>query len=240
LNDPLPLDDPELVRREYAQPERLAQRASIYARRTGPDTVEAALDAVREAAPRRVIEVGGGRGDFGARLVRELGVELVEIDQSEHMVSLMRAQGLDARVGDVQALPFGDGEFDVAVANWMLYHVPDLERGIAELARVLRPGGRLVAVTNGAGHLRELFALAGLEPLDAFRSFGAETGEAVLRRSFARVERCDTPGEVLVDHDAAVRYLNSLVIGDLTVAVQPFEGDILVHAVSVVFVAHRV
>ena len=233
------LDDPELVRREYAGADRLEGRSSIYARRAGPDPIEAAFEAVREAVPVRVLEVGGGRGEFGARMVRELGVELVEVDQSEHMVELMRARGLAAQVGDVQELPFAEGEFDVAVANWMLYHVPDLDRGVAELARVLRPGGRLVAITNGAGHLRELFALGGLEPLAGLHSFAAENGEDVLRRSFARVERNDTPGEVLVDHTAAVRYLESLIVCELTVEVEPFQGDLLVHSFSVVFVADK-
>ena len=45
------------------------------------------------------------------------------------MVELARARGVDARVGDVQELPFADGAFDCVVAAWMLYHVPDLDRG---------------------------------------------------------------------------------------------------------------
>ena len=61
--------------------------------------------------------------------------------------SSSRASAASTRASrDVQALPFADGAFDVAVAAWMLYHVPDLDRALAELARVLRPGGRLVAV----------------------------------------------------------------------------------------------
>jgi len=66
----------------------------------------------------------------------------------------------------VQSLPFADESFDTAVAAWMLYHVPDIDRGIAELARVLAPGGRLVAVTNSELHLhelRELIAYPGRE-----------------------------------------------------------------------------
>ena len=48
-----------------------------------------------------------------------------------------QARGVHAVIGDVQELPFPDADFDCAVAAWMLYHVPDLDRGIAELARVL-------------------------------------------------------------------------------------------------------
>src|SRR5207302_10021804 len=57
---PLRLDDPELVRRGYAGAARLEGRSSIRARRAGPDPIEAAFEAVREAVPVRVLEVGGG------------------------------------------------------------------------------------------------------------------------------------------------------------------------------------
>ena len=92
--------------------------------------------------------------------LHRLEAEVIGIDQSERMVEIQRSNGIDARRGDVEALPFADAEFDVAIAAWMLYHVPDLDRGLRELARVLRPGGRLVAVTNGVDHLQELWELA--------------------------------------------------------------------------------
>src|SRR5262249_26806624 len=86
-----------------------------------------------------------------------------------------RARGIDARVGDVQDLPFDEGEFDVAVAAWMLYHVPDLDRGLAELARVLKPEGVLVAVTNSVEHLQELWTLAERASAIASSGFAATT-----------------------------------------------------------------
>lgn len=59
----------------------------------------------------------------------------------------------------MQALPFAGGAFDAVIANYMLYHVPDRPRTFAEIVRVLRPGGRLFATTNGPNNLRELKAL---------------------------------------------------------------------------------
>ena len=55
------------------------------------------------------------------------------------------------RVCDVQALPFKDDAFDVVIANHMLYHVPDPDRGVAELARVVHRDGVVLAATNGYG-----------------------------------------------------------------------------------------
>ena len=155
------LNDPDLVRVQYADEANLGARKAIYADAEGPDVRELALRAVGEIAPQSVLEVGGGEGELAGRIVRELGAELVLVDQSERMVEISRSRGLDARVGDVQALPFADESFDCAVAAWMLYHAADVNLAVAELARVLRPGGRLVAVTNGAGHLAELRELAG-------------------------------------------------------------------------------
>ena len=176
------LDDPEVVRSEYATDERFRRR-SVYewAVYEGPDPREHALVALLEVRPRRILDAGCGTGEFAERAASVLGAEVVGLDQSERMVELTRARGLEAHAGDVQRLPFRDGEFDAASANWMLYHLPDLDRGLSELARVLRPGGRLVALLNDEEHLLELW---GRDEL-AF----ADRCEEGLRRTFARVER---------------------------------------------------
>jgi SAM-dependent methyltransferase len=130
------------------------------------------------------------------------------VDTSSRMVDLARARGVDARVGDVQDLSFGDGEFDCAVAAWMLYHVADLDRALSELRRVLRPGGRLVAVTNGRDHMRELRRLAGEW---AWQSrFRREEAVELLERHFPRVERRDVDAEVTVDPDGVQSWVESL------------------------------
>src|SRR5881409_966954 len=182
------LDDPELVRREYTTETGLRARASIYEGVGGREARELAFDAVREAQPRRVLDVGCGWGELAERIQAELDARVVAVDSSPRMVELAQACGVDARVGDVQELPFGKGSFDCAVANWMLYHVPDLDRGIAELARVLRPGGRLVAATNGLTHLAELWSLVGRDRSSEPLRFFAENGAEALAPHFANVE----------------------------------------------------
>lgn len=57
---------------------------------------------------------------------------------------------------DAQAIPFEDKTFDAVIANHMLYHVPDRPKGIAEIKRVLKPGGCLFATTVGMNHMREM------------------------------------------------------------------------------------
>ncbi|HKV68314.1 MAG TPA: class I SAM-dependent methyltransferase, partial [Gaiellales bacterium] len=179
---------------------------------------------------------GCGTGALAARCAGELGCEVVALDASAEMVHATRARGIDAMMGDVQRLPFPDGAFDCAVAAWMLYHVPDLDRGVAELARVLRPGGRLVAVTNGRESLAELYDLVGGERRDS--AFSSENGAEVLRSHFARVDRHDVEVRaVFADRAAAAAYLETLERGELAVRLPAGMGRLVARGVVTVFAA---
>jgi SAM-dependent methyltransferase len=197
------LDDPELVAREYADDARLRRRASFYmGSHTSLDAREPLVAAVVSAEPKRILEVGCGWGELAAWLAKATGADVVATDLSPRMVELTRERGVAAEVADVQNLPFADGSFDVAVAAWMLYHVPDLEGGIAELARVIRSGGRLVAITNSHRHLVELRELVGSGPSPS--RFSRETGDELLAASFDRVSRIEIDGTLEFPDRAAV------------------------------------
>jgi ubiquinone/menaquinone biosynthesis C-methylase UbiE len=124
-------------------------------------------------------------------------------------------------VGDVQALPFADDAFDVTLAMHMLYHVPDRPRAIAELRRVLRPGGVALAVTNSDRHFEQLDDLlvecaadaAGVE-LPAIRSFihfTMENGADELGAVFDSVTAHDFVSElVITEVEPVLNYAGSL------------------------------
>lgn len=234
------LDDPAYVREQYATEDGLAARAAVYAG-SGPDARDVVVDALRALAPARVLEVGCGWGDLAARIAEELACAVVASDQSERMVELARSRGVDAQVADVRELPFADGAFSAVVAAWVLFHVPDLDGALAEIARVLEPGGALVAVTNGQTHLAELWALVGRTQPAASPSFRAENGAAVLGRRFVQVERHDVPGPVtFADADAVRRYVSSSSLGaDYAEQVPGLVAPLTATKVNAVFVAKK-
>jgi SAM-dependent methyltransferase len=233
------LNDPAVVARDYADETRLAARiAAQQQESTGPDPRQVAFEAVAETEPELILEVGPGLGELAERMQRELDARVVAVDQSGRMVELTSARGVEAIVGDVEDLPFRDGIFDCAVAAWMLYHVANVDQAVSELRRVLRPGGRLVAVTNSAYSQRELWSLVGYEPN---YSFGAENGESLLLRHFTLVERRDVRGTVTFpDREAVHRYVShSLIAAHLAEDLPYFDGPLVVSRHVAVFVAEN-
>ena len=106
----------------------------------------------------RVLDVATGTGDLAIAIARGCaGASIVGLDPSEKMLELGRAKldraGLSARVtmlaGDAQAMPFKDCEFDAATIAFGIRNVPDRPRGLRELARVVRPGGRIAILELG-------------------------------------------------------------------------------------------
>jgi ubiquinone/menaquinone biosynthesis C-methylase UbiE len=198
--------DPTYLRRvQYRDGSRLAARAQLHVKYGTAAVAWNPWLASQIDWPRRgrVLEVGCGPGWLWVEAAAHLrpDLDLTLTDLSDGMVAEARAQVGRTRSGravaltaDAQALPFDPGEFDVVVANHMLYHVPDPAVAVAELARVLRPEGTLLAATNGPRHLRELGEIretvfGGTDPLLATaRAFGIESGEPLLRECFGAVE----------------------------------------------------
>ncbi|HEX4747674.1 MAG TPA: class I SAM-dependent methyltransferase [Gaiellaceae bacterium] len=234
------LNDPEHVREEYASEAGLLGRRAAYRWATGPDALEVLFETIESSQPRVLLEVGCGPGELAERIQRELGASVVPLDISPRMVELARERGVDARLGDVQELPFDDGSFDCVVAAWMLYHVPDVDCALGELARVLRPGGGLVAVTNYLDHLQELRALATGFPRPE-SAFSGDNGRELLARHFATIEERDVGGTIhFPDRDAVVSYLRaSITLKGAEARLPDFDPPFVVRRHPTIFVAHK-
>ena len=108
----------------------------------------------------RVLDVCCGTGDL-ALACSEAGAQVVGLDFSEKMLARARnkSDAVDWVRGDATAMPFADGEFDAVTVGFGIRNLEDLERGLAEIARVLRAGGRFgcLEITRPRGLLRPFF-----------------------------------------------------------------------------------
>jgi len=107
------------------------------------DDLEIELTA-RYAAGKDVLECGCGTGLILERIAKTAR-RAAGIDLSPGMLRLARDRGLEVQEGSVTALPFEDETFDVTCSFKVLAHVPDIGKALAEMARVTRPGGVILA-----------------------------------------------------------------------------------------------
>jgi SAM-dependent methyltransferase len=211
---------------QYADDRNLRARQALWAtsRRERPfDLYPWVLElaGVARGGVSSVLDVGCGNGGYehtlaatghrGRRVALDLSVGMLRT-----VADAERAQA------DVQALPFVDEAFDVALAPHMLYHVDDVALAAGELRRVLRDGGVLVAVTNSVDNLGELRDLVedavrtiGGKPWQMVRPaderFNMESGAAPLSTAFDAVEAVWCPRNDLFveDADALADYVAS-------------------------------
>ena len=115
---------------------------------------ERAADLAHVGPGARVLDVATGTGDLAIELARRVapGGEVVGSDFSEAMLARARRKskpagaGLQFEWGDALQLPFADGSFDAATVGFGARNFSDLQRGLEEMVRVVRPGGRVVVL----------------------------------------------------------------------------------------------
>lgn len=198
--------------RQYGDSRKLAARARLH-NYTVADVPWFAWVArqLPFKAGDRVLDIGCGPGWFWAAVADTLPeeLEMTLADLSPGMVeeAVERCRSLPfksvaGRQAEAADLPFDDGTFDAVIAMHMLYHVADPAAAIAEIHRVLRPGGFLAVTTNGAGNMRALYELTAVfgsapsEPVAAV--FGFDTAERLMRAQFGNVAKSQHPATLRI------------------------------------------
>jgi demethylmenaquinone methyltransferase/2-methoxy-6-polyprenyl-1,4-benzoquinol methylase len=131
------------------------------------------VGAVQAKPDQRVLDVATGTGMVARALVSRYGCSVVGLDQSEEMLGRARAvvgERVELVRGEAERLPFADGEFDALTFTYLLRYVDDPAATMSELARVVRPGGRIAMlefhVPRGLWHpLWILYTRVGLPAL---------------------------------------------------------------------------
>lgn len=193
---------------QYRDSRNLDARATLHRRFTvaAVEWLPWVFDHLVLQAGERVLDCGCGPGWLWRENLDRIpaACDVTLVDLSQGMVAAAEAalarSGRDfhCQVANIEALPFDDGTFDVVVANHMLYHVANRPRALAEVQRVLIPGGRFYAATNGRNHMRELAEMghnllllgqhenvSDSDPIS--RTFGLENGREQLEPWFSDV-----------------------------------------------------
>jgi SAM-dependent methyltransferase len=215
---------------QYSDSQKLAARARLYQDSTvaGTPWFPWVAERLGLSGGEAVLDIGCGPGWFWAASAEivPLDIALTLADQSagmvEEAVGRCREAGfarVEGKQADAMALPFADQSFDVVVAMHMFYHLADQVAAMAEMHRVLKPGGRLVVTTNGRENLTGLYALStsfgggAVDP--AAEAFGFERAEELMRAQFGAVAVEEHPAGLRVtDPETVYLALTSYPPGD--------------------------
>ncbi len=264
-------DHLEVSPEQYRDASSLSARIQIYRYSTaGQSWTEWLFDQFGFPDDCRILELGCGTGGLwktnAGRMPNGWSVTLTDL--SSGMVDSAREtladvdRSFDFDVVDAQSIPYDDGSFDAVIANHTLYHIPDRERALSEIRRVLRPEGTFHASTNGPNHMRELADLLTRHAPEVpfahdneciARAFGFETGREQLQNWFESVDlrvRTDSlavpeAGPILsyvLSMDTAVAVLTGAKLSAFTRALEQHigaNGPMRISLESGVFVCRR-
>ncbi len=156
----------------------------------------------------RVLELGCGTGSMwiGHEAVIEKCGDLVLSDFSAGMLEKAKdnigdISNVSYRVIDIQDIPYKDESFDIVIANYMLYHVPDIKKALSEVRRVLKSGGIFYAGTAGENGIMETIVKYLNMPLCYNNTFSLENGLKQLEPYFSEIH--------------IERYIDSLAVTDM-------------------------
>ncbi|HEY2052253.1 MAG TPA: methyltransferase domain-containing protein [Caulobacteraceae bacterium] len=220
----------DLATGQYRDSSKLMDRMRLHLKYGGRNALDQLPARLEIPASASVLEVGCGPGRFWERAATafpaDLDILLTDLSPGmvEEAVARVRGVGrwekVRGQVADVMALPFDDASFDVVLAMHMLYHAPDPEAAVAEIARVLRPDGMVVVTTNGLGNFSSVMELShavfgGSSTDPGAAAFSLEAGEDIIRRCFGTVEVIRSVDVLRVTDPAdVVAYLLSCPPGD--------------------------
>lgn len=197
----------------------------------GEETTRRALRMAGAGEGDRLLDVASGTGASALLAARELGVHAVGVEYGAEAVEGARAAAADSGLGgqvsflagDAEALPVGDGCFDLVLCECSLCTFPDKQRAVAEIGRVLRPGGRLALsdVVVDARRLPPRLRGAAATVACIGSALSEDGYRELLTQGGLRVERSESRGE---DADRLARRVEERLRGARLLGLDPVPG----------------
>lgn len=213
----------EVVQQQYKTTDNLNTRISIHTKySTNKEGFGNWIFSHYDICPgSKILELGCGTGDmWNSKLhLVENGASLTLTDFSENMVAAARKtlgeqDYLSYGVVNIEEIPYADGSFDRIIANMMLYHVPDLDKGLSEVGRVLAGEGCFYCATYGVNGIMPFIAdmLKEYGVKDTTnKNFTLQNGQRILEKHFSHVQRLDYEDSLAVtDVEDVLDYIFSL------------------------------
>ncbi len=217
------INNPEKVKRQYQSPDNLNARVLLHSKYSVNKQGYSnwIFDCYEFFNGCKILELGCGTAGMWQGRLDSIGAgsTLVLSDLFEGMLELARentsgANNVEHKIIDIQNIPYTDGTFDFVIANMMLYHVPDLSAALAEVRRVLKPGGKFYAATIGENGINKFLSEA-LAPhgvtLEINKAFTLQSGANDLSKHFQSVQSREYIDSLEVtDTNDMVNYVLSL------------------------------
>lgn len=220
----------QVLKEQYKTAENLKARGNLHSYNTNKtDWNIWCFNEMKIPSRARILELGCGTGEFWNKNRQNLNDDwdVTLSDFSNGMLESTKDTleplhyNFDYKEINAEHIPYEDESFDVVIARHMLYLVPDIEKALSEIERVLVKGGRFYATTNAGNTMAELNKLmeefdpeAGLNTNGMCGRFDFEQGQLLLKKHFNEVEMSVLQGEIVVDEaEPVVSYKASTIKG---------------------------
>ena len=197
------LDRAERVSELYIKKDTLSTRINLHAKYSinKYGWHNWVFDQYKLTENMKILEFGCGTGNIWIDKEKEIhkNTQIILTDISPLMIekvkeNLNKNTSFEFQIMDIQNTPFGDNDFDVVIANHMLYHVPDISKALSEIKRILKNDGYLYTTTIGENSLKELQDIYRIyENKFKFHysnqlSFTLENGKDILEKFFKQID----------------------------------------------------
>ena len=192
----------EYAKLQYKSHKNLTNRMNLWSYGSNPESLQKWIfSKINLQENERILELGCGTGQLWLENYSNVPstCSIVLSDFSQKMLNKAKENlkplnlPINFKVLDAQKIPYRNQDFDVVIGCHMLYHIPNIDKALVEISRVVKPNGRFITTTVSKNHIKELkdflakFGLYSDEKLKLFSEFRNETGNDILKPFFEEI-----------------------------------------------------